>query len=155
MAHLLAPQQSKPTLPVFFNVDGVVGAAPAANNREDVLLVQFAFTVMAGNRLPGTSETFYQAASAVKMTGTIDQATINAITAMQMEVKKRYPQTIVDGRVSPSRGSYGYGAGGGMAITSINESVQHRNVDVWPRIDKIPGCPPELKQMVVRTVQGI
>ena len=48
MAHLLAPQQSKPTLPVFFNVDGVVGAAPAVNNREDVLLVQFAFTVMAG-----------------------------------------------------------------------------------------------------------
>jgi hypothetical protein len=155
MAHLLAPQQSKPTLPVFFNVDGVVGAAPAVNNREDVLLVQFAFTVMAGNRLPGTSEAFYQAACAVKMTGTIDQATINAITAMQMEVKKRYPQTIVDGRVSPSKGSYGYGAGGGMAITSINESVQHRNVDVWPRIDKIPGCPPELKQMVVRTVQGV
>lgn len=155
MAHLLAPQKSKPTLPVFFNVDGVVGAAPAANNREDVLLVQFAFTVMASRRLPETSEMFYRAASAVKMTGSVDQTTIAAITAMQAEVKKKAPGTIVDGRVSPSRGTYGYGGGGGSSIVTLNESVQHRNVDVWPRIDKINGCPPELKQMVVRTVQGI
>jgi hypothetical protein len=154
MAHLLAPQQSKPTLPVFFNVDGVVGAAPAVNNREDVLLVQFAFTVMASKRLPGASDAFYQAASAVKMTGTIDQATINAITAMQVEVKKSQPSTVVDGRVSPAKGTYGYG-GGVYSIGHLNESMQHRHIENWPRIDKIPGCPPELKQMVVRTVQGI
>jgi hypothetical protein len=155
MAHLLAPQQSKPTLPVFFNVDDAVGNAPAANKREDVLLVQFAFTVMAVSKLPTTSDAFYQAAKAVKVTGSIDQATISAITAMQLEVKRKHPGTIVDGRVSPSRGSYGYGAGGGSSIVTLNESIQHRNVDVWPRIDKIVGCPPEIKQMVVRTVQGV
>ena len=155
MAHLLAPQRSKPTLPVFFNVDGVVGAAPATNNREDVLLVQFAIATMASTRLPGTSEAFYQAAKSVKITGSIDNETINAITAMQLEVKRKHPGTIVDGRVSPSSGTYGYGAGGGSSIVTLNESVQHRNIDVWPRIDKIQNCPAELKQMVVRTVQGI
>ena len=154
MAHLLAPQKSKPTLPVFFNVDGVVGKAPAANNREDVLLVQFAIATMASKPLPGASDAFYQAAKMVKVTGTIDNETINAITAMQLEVKRKDPGTIVDGRVSPSHGTYGYGGGGGCSIVTLNESVQHRNVDVWPRIDKINGCPSELKQMVVRTVQG-
>jgi hypothetical protein len=47
MAHLLAPQPSHPSMPVFFNVDGVVGAAPAQNEREDVLLVQFILRVIA------------------------------------------------------------------------------------------------------------
>ena len=154
MAHLLAPQRSNPTLPIFFNVDGVVGAAPAENKREDVLLVQFCLATMAANRQPGASEEFYRAASAVAVTGNIDQATINAIRAMQSEVKKKHPQTVVDGRVSPSRGSYGYGGGGGYTIASLNESVQRRHIEHWPRLDKIPGCPAELKIMVVRTVQG-
>lgn len=154
MAHLLAPQQSKPTLPVFFNVDGVVGAAPAVNNREDVLLVQFAFVTMSASKLPGTSEEFYQAARAVQLTGVADQTTVNAIRALQLEVKKRQPNTIVDGRVSPAKGTYGYG-GGAYSIGHLNESMQHRHIESWPRIDKVPGCPAELKQMVVRTVQGI
>ena len=154
MAHLVAPQSSKPTLPVFYNVDAVVGAAPATNNREDVLLVQFAFAAMAANPLPGASKEFYNAISAVKPTGTIDQATVWAIKATQIEVKKSQPGTVVDGRVSPATGGYGYGGGGLFTITHINESLQHRYLDHWPRIDKIPGCPLEIKQMVVRTVQG-
>ena len=153
MAHLVAPQKSRPTLPVFYNVDAVVGASPAANNREDVLLVQFAFAAMAANPLPGASTEFYKAISAVKPTGTIDQATVYAIKATQIEVKKSQPNTVVDGRVSPATGSYSYG-GGLFTITHLNESVQHRYLELWPRIDKIPGCPLELKQMVVRTVQG-
>ena len=53
MAHLLAPKPSKLTLPVFFNVDGVVGSMPAANIREDVLLVQYFFTLIAAQPLIG------------------------------------------------------------------------------------------------------
>ena len=46
MAHLVAPQAALAELPVFFNVDGVVGALPAENRTEDVLFVQFAFQVI-------------------------------------------------------------------------------------------------------------
>lgn len=153
MAHLLAPQKSKPTLPVFFNVDAAVGAAPAANNREDVLLVQFAFKAISASRLAGVSSEFYTAAMAVQATGTIDQATINAIRAMQSEIKKNKPSKVVDGRITPADSGYGYGSGT-YTIVDLNESVQHRHIDIWPRIDRISGCPPELRQMVVRTVQG-
>lgn len=153
MAHLMAPHPSKATLPVFFNVDGVVGAAPAANKREDVLLVQFFFTLIAAQPLSVGGTEFYAAVKAVKMTGSIDPVTIAAIRAMQSEVKKHQQGTIVDGRISPAHG-YGYGGGGLFAITHLNESVQHRHVDNWPRIDRIGGCPAELKQMVVRAVQG-
>ncbi|MGD9562892.1 MAG: hypothetical protein AB7F88_11685 [Pyrinomonadaceae bacterium] len=153
MAHLLAPQASLPTLPVFFNVDGVVGSAPAANKREDVLLVQFAFTVIAASPTPGASAEFNAAAAAVKMTGTADAATLNAIRATQVEVNRKGGTGVIDGRVSPAKGGYAYGSGT-WTIVHLNESMQDRHMALWPRIDQIKGCPSELQQMVVRTVRG-
>jgi hypothetical protein len=32
--------------------------------------------------------------------------------------------------------------------------MQNQHLDIWPRIDRIPGCPPELRAMVIRTVGG-
>lgn len=153
MAHLLAPQNSLPTLPVFFNVDEVVGAMPASNLREDVLFVQFAFTVIASSPTPGASPEFNAAVAAVSMTGVADQATINAITATQKEIQKKGNAGVVDGRVSPAKGGYSY-SGTLWTIVHLNESVQARNIEIWPRIDRIAGCPSELQAMVVRTVQG-
>ena len=154
MAHLLAPQNSLPTLPVFFNVDDVVGAAPAANKREDVLLVQFAFIVIASKPSADSSPEFNAAAAAVKLTGTADAATVAAIRATQAEAKKKgLAGTVIDGRVSPAKGGYGYGTAT-YTIVHLNESMQGRHLKLWPRIDQISGCPGELQQMVVRTVQG-
>jgi len=106
MAHLLAPQPSHPSMPVFFNVDGVVGAAPAQNEREDVLLVQFILRVIAKSPDAMTEP---QLQGAVRVTGMIDPATINAIRALQTGFKKEMPGQVVDGRVSPARGGYTYG----------------------------------------------
>lgn len=153
MAHLLAPQNSFPTLPVFFNVDNVVGAMPATNLREDVLFVQFAFVVIASSPSPIASPEFKAAVAAVKMTGVADAVTINAITAAQKESNRLGSSNVVDGRVSPAKGGYSYG-GTLWTIVHLNESVQGRHIEIWPRIDLIPGCPSELKTMVVRTVQG-
>lgn len=154
MAHLLAPQPPNAQLPVFFNVDGVVGAPPAQNKREDVLLVQFAFKIIGASPLAESDPDVVAAAKAVKVTGSIDAATINAIRAQQQSNTKGNPSKVVDGRVSPARGGYAYG-GALWTIVRLNESLQHRNVGVWPRLDKIAGCPAELKKMVIRTVAGI
>ncbi len=85
MAHLLAPHPPNPDLPVFFNVDAQVGAPPAPNKREDVLLVQFAFKVNSDNATKA-SPRLLAAAKAVKVTGIADQETITAIRVLQEEL---------------------------------------------------------------------
>lgn len=153
MAYLVVPKKFSPTLPVFFNLHGVVGAAPAANHREDVLLVQFAFWTMAADPSPETSKEFYVAASAVQPTGNIDLATINAIKVMQIELRRSRPGVIVDGRLNPATEDNAP-RDEANTIMSLNQSIHHQNLSVWPRLDKIAGCPMEIKEMVVRTVQG-
>jgi len=152
MAHLFVPTPTLEDLPVFFNVDAVVGAQPAKNNREDVLLVQFAFNVIANNPVSTTKPEFLAACKQVKVTGIIDNETVSAIRVMQL--KQSHPGSIADGRVSPAKAGLSYGQAF-YSIAILMNSLQNRNVDVWPRIDKIPGCPAELAAMVQRTVAGI
>ncbi|MBA2378914.1 MAG: hypothetical protein H0V76_05005 [Blastocatellia bacterium] len=60
-----------------------------SNLREDVLLVQFASIVIASTPTPTSSPEFNAAVAAVRLTGTVDPATINAISATQREVQKK------------------------------------------------------------------
>jgi hypothetical protein len=152
VAHVAAPKPSNPALPIFFNVDGVVGAQPAANKREDVLLVQFLFRAIASSSKPFKSPATQAAASAVQMTGIIDPKTINAIRVMQQNSGD--PGKVADGRVSPAQSGYSYG-GATWSITDLNITLRDRFREHWPRIDKIPLCPDELKQMVIRTLVGV
>lgn len=154
MAHLEAPKPISEAMPVFFNVDGVVGAQPAQNIREDVLLVQFAFKVMAGSPIATTNPELLAAARAVTVDGICGPVTINAIRANQESYRRENPGKVVDGRVSPTRGGYSYGGGAAWTIVRLNRSIQFRNIQIWPRIDNIMGCPPELKAMVKRQVVG-
>jgi hypothetical protein len=148
MAYLFAPRPSFKELPVFYNVEGAVGAQPAMNQREDVLLVQFILSFIAKTPKPTYSQAMIAACNAVQLTGVADEATITAIR----EYQKLTPGWTVDGRVSPAKG-YSY-SGTMFAIVGLNDGLQNRAIDVWPRIDKIPGCPPELAQMVKRAVVG-
>jgi hypothetical protein len=150
MAHLFAPQPSLENLPVFYNVDGAVGAQPAENRREDVLLVQFMLETIGRQPRSVTPPAAVEACKKVKATGVIDDATINAIRVFQKT--DSHPATF-DGRVSPARGGYGYGPAA-FVIANLNNALQDRNVELWPRIDMIPNFPPELKDMVIRTVRG-
>jgi len=156
MAHLLAPQPPNPELPVFFNVDHAVGAAPAQNLREDVLLVQFAFKVMGEvPRRPNTEPELVAAARRVRVTGSIDAETVEAIKVFQGVLRRKFPDQVVDGRVSPARGGYLYSQSAAWLITHLNNALQNPNVGIWPRIDMVQGCPPELGRMVARTVAGV
>lgn len=149
MVHVLAPRPPNEKLPVFFNVDGVVGAAPARNLREDVMLVQFMFKFEADGGQVQPPELLV-AFKKVQVTGTCDGATIAAIRLSQERFKKRNPTTVADGRVSPANG-YSYG-GALYTIVHYNNIIQARCRDVWPRIDKLPGCPPDLRAAIFRAV---
>ncbi len=67
MAHLQAPKPPMAELPVFYNVDGVVGAPPAQNMTEDVLLVQFALKVYADRPTSTSDPIIVAAARAVRI----------------------------------------------------------------------------------------
>jgi len=155
MAQLLIPQPPDLELPVFFNVDGVVGAQPAQNLTEDVLLVQFFLSQIARTPRATTPPELVAACKAViPSNGTIDDATIRAIRVFQQEMKKQSPVQIVDARVSPSRGSTTFGAAL-FTIVVLNKAVRTRILDIWPRIDKIEKCPLDLKKMVGRELVGV
>jgi hypothetical protein len=153
VAHFMSPQPAAEQLPTLFNVDGVVGAPPAANQREDVLLVQFAFKMIADAPMSGSDPALVAAAKLVQVTGNIDTNTIIAIQRFQESRKKKNPNQIVDGRVSPAKGGYSYGPAM-WTIAHLNDSMQQRAMDHWPRIDKLSSCPSELKIMVKRAVVG-
>jgi len=151
MAHLLAPQPPNPEIPIFFNVDQVVGQPPASNLREDIILVQFLYVALGPHLVRDLD--LKNAAMQVRCTGVMDQATLTAIKVHQQSLRLQNPGVVVDGRVSPAKG-YNYG-GITWLIVVLNEAVQHYYLDIWPRIDQIPGCPNEIWGLVIRTVQGI
>jgi hypothetical protein len=82
----------------------------------------------------------------------MDTATAEAIRATQEAFRQRNARMIVDGRVSPARG-YNYG-GSVWTIIDYNNVLQEQSKDVWPRVDKLPGCPSVLAAAVVRAVVG-
>lgn len=154
MAHLLAPRKASPKLPIFFNVEGVVGVSPAQNRREDVLLVQFFLSLLVKEYSMSAENA--RIFSAVKLTGAIDQFTSDAIKAFQKAVQDAPgSKTIVDSRVSPAVEGYAYGRGAPWTITELNIVTKDHFPDVWPRIDLIANCPSELKNMVKREVVGV
>lgn len=155
MANLVAPLQANPELPVFFNVDGVVGASPAENRREDVLLVQFILKSVGEKPQDQMTADEKAVFKAVNVTGICDAATINAIKLVQRKKNAVNKSIVVDGRVSPARGGYNYSGNGTWTIAIINDLMQDKNTDVWPRIDLMPTCPPEVKAMVKRAVVGV
>jgi hypothetical protein len=91
----------------------------------------------------------------VQTTGKIDAETITTIQLIQEDIRRNgNPGQVVDARVSPARDGYSYGAGL-WTIVFLNKAIQVRNGDLWPRLDKVPGCPPDLQRMVLRTLVGV
>lgn len=150
--HILAPRPANPDIPLFFNLDGVVGASPADNLTEDVLFIQFCFRFSADHQAGISTPGLLEKLNAVHPTGMIDTATIDSIRATQEVFRRHTPGTIIDGRVSPAHG-YIYG-GGVWSIVNYNNILQERTKDIWPRLDKLPDCPPGLAAAVIRVVVG-
>src|SRR5262245_19751088 len=132
-------------IPIFFNIDASVGKNGSNGNSDDVLLVQFLLKKN-GELVPGVTPEGAQANEVMKkvpLTGQIDQATIDGITAFQAARKREYPGTIVDGRVSPAT-QYMYG-GHFFTIAAMNGYIRKFAPQVWPRLHDFSDCPAILK----------
>jgi len=132
-------------IPIFFNIDVSVGKNGNNGNSDDVLLVQFLLKKN-GELVPGDTPEGAQANEVMKkvpLTGQIDQATIDGITAFQTARRREYPGTIVDGRVSPAT-HYRYG-GHFFTIAAMNGYIRKFAPQVWPRLHDFSDCPAMLK----------
>jgi hypothetical protein len=80
----------------------------------------------------------------VRATGICDEDTIDGIRPTQEHIRQSRPGTVVDGRVSPARG-YSYGGGGSWIIVFLNIQMRLALSRVWPRLQDLADCPPQLK----------
>ncbi len=126
---------------MFFNVDTSVGRGGANSDRNDILLVQFLLKTLSTNVTTPAGQSVRAILAATPQTGSVDPLTIRSIEAYQGA--KNSP---VDGRVSSARG-YSYGAHD-YTIVLLNFNVREDHLRVWPRLDQIPNCPGELRQLL-------
>jgi hypothetical protein len=128
---------------MFFNVDSSVGQGGVNSSREDILLVQFLVRKAGETATPAVSADRKARMLKVRATGTCDDDTIDGIRATQEHIRQVIPGTVVDGRVSPARG-YDYG-GGSWIIIFLNMQIRVKFSNVWPRLQDLADCPPQLK----------
>jgi hypothetical protein len=88
------------------------------------------------------------------VSGVCDQATVDVIYLSQFYRKQETPSVVADGRISPAHGGGEYSKNSKWTIITLNWRIKELTAEFWPRIDKIPGCPAELTQLVKRTFLG-
>ena len=155
---MLVSKPNEERLPIIFNVDGVVGAAPAANKPDDVVLVK-SFLRMLSDFPLNTSAAVVAACKAIVINTSSDSALIAAIKAFQDDVKKfkKDPGVVVDGRVSPAKESFRYQLGIPWTIVQLNGQVKSaaRFGPVWPAIHLSTNCNATLSPIAKKTIFGI
>ncbi len=143
MAHVLTPKPSDSKMPVFINVDTSVGRNGDNSNREDILLVQFMLKALTNNMTTPKGKIIKPILLETPQTGIVDRATILSIELFQRAIG--HP---VDGRISSARG-YSYGIRW-FTIAELNVKVRADFRQAFPRLDQIPGCPGELRNLINR-----
>jgi hypothetical protein len=129
---------------IVFNVDEHVGPN-CPNATEDVFLVQFLMRKAVAKAL-ADRPLLRQRILRVQVTGKCDPATVDGIKAVQERMKEKNPGTIIDGRVSPAKGTiYGDGT---WTILTLNATVRGSYPETWPRLQDFQDCPAPLKQRV-------
>ena len=145
MAHLVTTHNRN--LPLFFNIDANVGKG-CANSPEDVALVSFLLVKWAEHGTPVPQGVVQQ----VKVGGTYKEALQALIDSLQRELKKVRPDIRLDGHVSKAVGNVHYRPDRSFMICQANAQIGMRYSSEWPRLDKIPGCPGEVRALVSRVV---
>ena len=132
----------------FFNLDGNVGVN-SPNKKDDVELVQFGYFAMA--KVPGTSPALRTVFAAVKPGATYTGAANDPLTQAILAHQKDRGGT-QDGHISViNNPAVVYSASDGphvfMLVRLVNNIFDFMPND-FPRLDKHPNCPAELKRAV-------
>ncbi len=132
-----------------WNIDTSVGKAGQNSSRADILYVQWYYKLaVAQAETPPDRKLIYGAVElSGRCSGRDDDPLVRAIYAHQRAIS--HPQ--VDGRVSVATGSGMVGASA-FFILRLGARIARMYPELWPRLDKIPGCPPEVAEASRLTV---
>jgi hypothetical protein len=137
---------------VLWNVDCSVGKGGQNKLRTDVLYIQWYYNLAAnqGQTPPDRKEIYRAVQLNGTCTGRDGDPLVTAITTHQRAIN--HPQ--VDGRVSVATGS---GMLGKQAFFVLRLGARIANMypELWPRLDKMPSCPPEVAEAVKKTVPHV
>lgn len=138
---------TNPQLPTYFNINGDVGKG-CTNSPADVELVSFLFSRVAND--PGRPADQRAVFSQVRPGASCTPELIAAIDKLEDVLGYRR-----DGKVSVAKTASGaFGAGQGYLICQLNFQTKKYAGDAWPRLDKVPGCPPSLAAHVKKLLIG-
>ncbi len=157
MVQMLAAKPFQPTVPVIYNVEGPVGAAPATNHPDDVVLVKSFLKMLSDAPTPRIDPPLQAACKAIVISTNPDAALIAAIKAFQTNLKKKDPNIIVDGRVSPAKENYSYTSKGTpWSIVQLNFDMKapERFGPVWPCVHLAKNCHPMLLPIAKKAIFG-
>lgn len=146
MVTLVLTPDSKTAGNVKFTVDKRTGQDQPGAKGEDVLLTQFCLQLIRESNASFRGQIPPQKLN----TDPGDGAMILGIIVFQ----KQSPRMIQDGFVSPFH-THSISRSGVFTLSLMQGTAMFRNTaanSVWPRIDKIPGCPPELANVIQREV---
>ncbi|SFI44269.1 hypothetical protein SAMN05216304_102772 [Bosea sp. OK403] len=126
-----------------WNIDCSVGKGGQNNLRADVLYIQWYYQLAANQvETPPDRKAIYKQVGLTGMcNGTDADPLVRAITLHQRSIN--HPQ--VDGRVSVATAGGKVGASA-FFVLRIGARIANMYPELWPRLEKIPGCPAEVAQ---------
>ena len=146
MVKLVLTTEAKTAGNVKFSVDKRVGEGQPSASREDVLLVQFCLQLIRDSNASFKSQIPQQTMNGDPQDGPM-RLGILVFQKQSAAMKK-------DGFVSPFN-KHTFGSPGVFTLSLMQGTIIARNAianAVWPRIDKIGGCPGELATAIKREI---
>ena len=134
---------------IHWNIDCSVGRGGQNSLRADVSYIQWYYTLAAAHPLtPEDRKAVYRNVRVTgSCTGTDNDPLVQAILVHQRHLE--HPEC--DGRVSIARGD-GKTSGKAFFVLRIGARIADMYPNEWPRLDKIPRCPPEVAQQVKKAI---
>ena len=127
----------------MWNIDTSVGKGGANSSRCDVSYIQWYYTLAAAHPLtPEERKAVYRN---VKVTGTCRGDDSDPLVAAIFTHQKHLKHPVIDGRISVAHGTGKVGENA-FFVYRLGARLADMYPNVWPRLDLIPGCPPDVAQ---------
>ena len=139
----------------FWNLDQSVGKSASNGDPTDVSLAQWFYTQLAAHPagVPPDHMPIYRAVQVSGgCTGRDDDPLVAAILTTQKVSNAGKPTYTVDGHISVVHGGVFYAPTTPFLILQMSTTLAGWHPNVYPRLDLIPGCPPNVANAVRKAI---